>query len=218
MLPAMFQILQLQGLSKQFGSKVLFENAEAFITQRSRIALIGPNGSGKSTLIRMIMGEEHPDSGNIAQAKHLSIGYLPQEIARPGTRSVLQEVLRMDGRREELLEAKAEAEKFLADPAASATEEGARQLERYGRVVEELDHLDQYRLEARAKEILTGMGFRESDFHRPLAELSGGWGMRAALARILLIDPDLLLLDEPTNHLDLESLLWLEEFLQRYQG
>lgn len=206
-------MIHLQGIFKQYGSKVLFENGQAFLGNRSRVALVGPNGAGKSTLIRMILGLELPDSGQVVQAKHLMIGHLAQEVPKFSGRTVLQEVMRLDGRREDLLDAKRELEQVLEqDP----TQDEA--LDRYGRVLEELEHLDEYRLESRAKQILSGVGFKELDYERSLTEFSGGWLMRVALARILLMDPDLLLLDEPTNHLDLESLLWLEEFLKGFQG
>jgi ATP-binding cassette subfamily F protein 3 len=205
-------VLHIQNLSKQFGSKVLFENASAHIGHRSRVALIGPNGAGKSTLIKIIMGYEFADSGNVSKAQHLNIGYLPQEIPKMSGRTVLEEVLRMDGRREELHQAKQELEQ------AFTVETDEKSLERYGRILEELENLDEYRIESRAKGILGGMGFKNTDFDRRLSEFSGGWLMRIALSRLLLMDPDLLLLDEPTNHLDLESLLWLEEFLRRNRG
>jgi ATP-binding cassette subfamily F protein 3 len=206
-------VIHIQGISKQYGSKVLFENAEAHLGTRSRVALIGPNGAGKSTLIRILLGQEAADSGQVTRANHLAIGHLAQEVPKFSGRTVLAEVLRLDGRREELIQAKQELEDLFTkvDPAEAS-------LERYGRVLEELDLLDEYRLEARAKEILTGMGFKSTDFERSLTQLSGGWLMRVSLSRILLMDPDLLLLDEPTNHLDLESLLWLEEFLRAFRG
>lgn len=205
-------MLHIQNISKQFGSKILFEGANAHIGHRSRVALIGPNGAGKSTLIKIILGLESPDSGDISKAKQLEVGYLPQEIPKMLGRTVLTEVLRMDGRRDQLLQTKQELESVLEkDP-------DTKYVERYGRILEELENLDEYRIESRAKGILSGMGFRAVDFDRSLTEFSGGWLMRVALSRILLMDPDLLLLDEPTNHLDLESLLWLEEFLKRHQG
>lgn len=209
------EMLHLNGITKQYGAKVLFQEAEAHLGYRSRVALVGPNGAGKSTLTKIILGLEHPDFGKVTRASHLSIGYLPQELPKVSNRTVLAETLRMDGRAEELSTARRELEtEFEKNPEGASTES----LERYGRILEELEHLDEYRLEARAKTILSGMGFRESDFNRPLAEFSGGWLMRVALSRILLMDPDLLLLDEPTNHLDLESLLWLEDFLKRFRG
>lgn len=208
-------MLHLQGISKQFGSKVLFESAELHIGYRSRLALIGPNGSGKSTLIRIILNLESPDSGRIIRAKRLSIGHLAQEVPKFSGSTVLAETMRLDGRREELLKTRKELEEALSrnDNSPSADD-----LEHYGRVLEELENLDEYRLESRAKEILMGVGFKVSDFDRPLTELSGGWLMRVALSRVLLSEPDLLLLDEPTNHLDLESLLWLENFLGSFRG
>ncbi len=206
-------MIHIHGISKQYGSKILFENAEAHIGHRSRVALVGPNGAGKSTLIRILLAHESPDSGNVTRASHLTIGYLAQEVPQIREGSILSEVLRMDGRREGLHQLKEELEEnFLKNP------EDQPALERYGRILEELDLIDESRVEARAKEILLGMGFQVGDFLRPLRELSGGWLMRVALSRILLMDPDLLLLDEPTNHLDLESLLWLEEFLIAFRG
>ncbi len=206
-------MIHIQSVCKQYGAKVLFEGASAHLGHRSRVALIGPNGAGKSTLIRILLQKEEADSGKITRASHLSIGYLAQDLPRLNGRTVLTEVMRLDGRREELLETQRELEQALSDdPSDEAC------LERYGRILEEVGLLDESRLEARAKQILSGIGFKERDFDRELKEFSGGWLMRVALARILLMDPDLLLLDEPTNHLDLESLLWLEGFLRRYRG
>ncbi|MES3038907.1 MAG: ABC-F family ATP-binding cassette domain-containing protein [Bdellovibrionota bacterium] len=207
-------MLHISGLSKQFGSKLLFDSAEVHIGHRSRAALIGPNGAGKSTMIKIIMGLESADSGTVVRANSLAIGYLPQEIPKMSGLTVLSETMRLDGRREQLLKTKEDFEKSFSDNPDVPEQD----LERYGRIVEELEHLDEYRLESRAKAILSGMGFKTADFDRKLTEFSGGWLMRVALSRILLLDPDLLLLDEPTNHLDLESLLWLEEFLRRHQG
>ncbi len=209
----MSQIIRLQQVSKRFGAKVLFENADAHIGTRARIALVGPNGSGKSTLIKMIVGSEYPESGQIVKTKRLAIGYLAQEVPKFGDRTVLEEVMRLGGRREELVAARVELEESFSRDTPSEDD-----LERYGRVLEELEMLDEYRLESRAKEILSGMGFSPEAMNRPLTTFSGGWLMRVALSRALLMDPDLLLLDEPTNHLDLESLLWLEEFLRAYRG
>jgi ATP-binding cassette subfamily F protein 3 len=206
-------VIQLRALTKRFGSKVLFREADAQIGFRSRIALIGPNGAGKSTLTKLILGMDQPDEGDIIRLGRVSIGYLPQDLPKMSGRTVLEEVMRLDGRREELLRSKVEWElKF------SAGEPSVEELEHYGRILEELDAMDEYRLESKAQSILMGMGFQEKDFHRRLEEFSGGWLMRVALSRILLLEPDLLLLDEPTNHLDLESILWLEDFLGRFRG
>lgn len=212
-------MIHIQDISKQYGTRVLFDGASAQIGSRSKLALIGPNGAGKSTLIKMILGFESPDNGKITRVSHLSIGYLAQEMPKLSNESILTEVMKIGSRREELLLAKAELENKFVDTSTSDTDPNYQQnLDRYGRVLEELEHLDEYRLESRAKEILSGVGFSEKDFNRSLSEFSGGWLMRVALARVLLMDPDLLLLDEPTNHLDLESLLWLEDFLISFQG
>jgi ATP-binding cassette subfamily F protein 3 len=206
-------VIHFHSIGKQYGTKVLFENVTAQLGNRSRVGLVGANGSGKSTLIRILLNQETADTGEVTRASHLSIGYLAQELPKLLGKTVLSEVMRLDGRREDLLAARQELELVLAEQS-----EDSECLERYGRVLEELEVLDEYRLEARAKQILSGIGFQDTDFDRSLTELSGGWLMRVALARILLIDPDLLLLDEPTNHLDLESLLWLEGFLKRFRG
>jgi ATP-binding cassette subfamily F protein 3 len=205
-------MLQIRDLGKSYGSKTLFEGATVFLDSRSRVGLIGPNGAGKSTLIRMILGEEQYESGEISLQKNRKIGHLAQELPKFGDRTVMEEVMRLDGRREEFLKERKELEEALTkDP----TEEV---MKRYAEVLEELDAFDEYRLPSRAEQILEGVGFKKSDFHKNLAELSGGWLMRVALARVLLLQPDLLILDEPTNHLDLESVLWLEEFLGNYPG
>ncbi len=209
-------MLQLKELSKQYGSKVLFENAEANLGEKSRIALVGANGAGKSTLIKLILGQDHYDHGMISRSPHIKIGHLAQELPKYENRTVIEEVMRLDGRREEILAQKKDIEEKMQHLVGDASDQAV--LQAYARVLEEVDALDEYRLPSRAEQILEGVGFRQQDFHRNLAELSGGWIMRVALARVLLLQPDLLILDEPTNHLDLESLLWLEEFLKNYPG
>ena len=205
-------MLQIRSLSKSFGSKTLFENATVFMGEKARIALIGPNGAGKSTLIKLILGEDHPDEGEIQLKRHIKIGHLAQELPKFEDRTIFEEVLRLDGRREEILAQKKELEERLATDASEET------LQAYSVVLQEFDAFDEYTLPSRAEQILEGVGFQKKDFHRRLHELSGGWLMRVALSRVLLLQPDLLVLDEPTNHLDLESLLWLEEFLKTYPG
>ena len=205
-------MLEIRRLGKHYGPKTLFENVDLNLSDRQRVALLGSNGTGKSTLIRMILGQEHPDQGEIRLRKHLRIGHLAQELHPSSGRTLRDEVMRLDGRREEILLAKKDCEEQMTHRQDESL------LKEYARILEEYDRLDEYRLPARAERILEGMGFKNTDFDRPLSEFSGGWLMRAALARILLLGPDLLILDEPTNHLDLESLLWLEEFLQDYPG
>jgi ATP-binding cassette subfamily F protein 3 len=209
-------MLQMKSLSKQYGSKVLFEDADANLGEKSRIALVGPNGAGKSTLIRLILGQENYDHGTISMSPHVKIGYLAQELPKFENRTVMEEVMRLDGRREEILAQKKDLEEKMQHLTGGKGDDAI--LQAYSRVLEEVDALDEYRLPSRAEQILEGVGFRQSDFHRNLSELSGGWLMRVALGRVLLLQPDLLILDEPTNHLDLESLLWLEEFLKNYPG
>jgi ATP-binding cassette subfamily F protein 3 len=205
-------LLEIRGLGKHYGPKTLFEQVDLNLVDRQRVALLGANGSGKSTLIRIILGQETQDQGELRLKRHLRIGHLAQELHTSGTRTLREEVMKLDGRREEILLAKKDCEEQMA------LRQDETILKEYARILEEYDRLDEYRLPARTERILEGMGFQPSDFDRPLSEFSGGWLMRAALARILLLGPDLLILDEPTNHLDLESLLWLEEFLQDYPG
>lgn len=205
-------MLHINGLSKHYGSKVLFQDAEAHLDDQDRVALIGPNGAGKSTLIKMILGQEQNDGGELIIPKNTRIGHLAQELPKFENRTVFEEVLKLDGRRDEILRLKSDLEQKLAGDHTESD------LKNYGRVLEELEAFDEYRLPSRAEQILEGVGFESKDFHRNLSELSGGWLMRVALARVLLLQPDLLVLDEPTNHLDLESLLWLEEFLKSYPG
>jgi ATP-binding cassette subfamily F protein 3 len=207
-------MIQIQGVQKQYGSRVLFEGADAKIDTRSRIALVGPNGAGKSTLIKMILGQEPPDRGMVTFPKGLAIGYLAQDVPKLPNLTVLGSVVALEGRRKELQDERVRLEGLFAN----ISEPREDDLDRYGRILEEIESLDEYRLEARAKAVLGGVGFREKDWHRSLTEFSGGWLMRVALAKILVSDPDLLLLDEPTNHLDLESLLWLEDFLRGFRG
>ena len=187
------------------------EGASATLAARSRIALIGPNGAGKSTMIRMILEQESPDEGRIVRFGRVQVGHLAQEPPALSDQTVLSEVLRLGGVREALLAERTQLEETLA---ANAEHAEPAVLDRYAQVMERLEALDEYRLESRARAILGGMGFSPTDLDRPLRTFSGGWLMRVALARLLLQSPDVLLLDEPTNHLDLESLLWLEDFLQ----
>src|SRR5512136_1601793 len=209
-------MITLNHVQKQFGSKLIFKDCSLQIGVRDRMGLIGPNGSGKTTLFKMISGEEFIDEGEILIAKGVKIGYLPQEVLFFQGNLVLDEVLKSLTNITSLQDKM----KILEEELSSIEDpkEQERLAKEYGKLQERYTLLGGYGLEAEAKHILQGLGFKEKDFRRRTDELSGGWLMRIALAKILLQSPDLLLLDEPTNHLDLASLIWLEEFLTNYPG
>jgi ATP-binding cassette subfamily F protein 3 len=209
-------MITLNHVQKQFGGRVLFKDCSLQIGARDRIGLIGPNGSGKTTLFRMILGEESIDSGEILIAKGVKMGHLPQEVISFRGDTVLGEVLKSVPTILSLQDKMRILEEELSSIDNPKTQE--KLAKEYGKLQERYTLLGGYGLEAEAKQILNGLGFRERDFNRLTDELSGGWLMRIALSKILLQSPDLLLLDEPTNHLDLESLVWLENFLAGYPG
>jgi ATP-binding cassette subfamily F protein 3 len=209
-------MITLSHVQKQFGSKILFKDCSLQIGVRDRVGLIGPNGSGKTTLFRMLMGEEPNDGGEILTAKGVKMGYLPQEVISLRGNGILDEVLRGAFGITSLQDKMKILEEELSTIEDPKDQE--RLTREYGKLQERYTLLGGYGLEAEAKRILHGLGFQERDFQRLTDELSGGWLMRIALAKILLQSPDLLLLDEPTNHLDLESLVWLEGFLVNYPG
>ncbi len=195
-------------LSKAYGGTPILAGATFQLQGRDRLALVGPNGAGKTTLLRILAGRESPDGGAVRSRRGLEVGYLPQEIDASGNAPLIEylEDVAEDLRR---LQAElAQAEARMADGEADP-----RLLERYGELRGRFEHLGGYQLRSRAERILAGLGFGAADHRRPLSEFSGGWRMRAALARILLREPDLVLLDEPTNHLDIVTLEWLEEFI-----
>jgi ATP-binding cassette subfamily F protein 3 len=205
-------VIQLEDISKGFGGQPLFRDVTWRIAERERIGLVGPNGAGKTTLCRILSGLEEPDTGEVSRPRGVTVGYLPQEVASAPTGSVLAEALAG-------FEAVWALEREMEDVArALETKPSEALTERYGALQHRFDALGGYRLETQARAILSGLGFRPDELARPLGEFSGGWRMRAALARLLLLAPSLLLLDEPTNHLDLASLAWLEDFLARYEG
>jgi ATP-binding cassette subfamily F protein 3 len=205
-------MIQLDGVSKAYGGHRLFEALSWRIGGEERIGLVGPNGIGKTSLCRILAGVEEPDRGRVSRDRGTTVGYLPQEVGGTGGGSVLGEAL---GGFADVWAIERELEQvgqaLSVDPSDLLTL-------RYGELQHQFEARGGYRLEAEAKIILAGLGFATADMHRPLAEFSGGWRMRAALARLLLLRPSLLLLDEPTNHLDLESLRWLEGFLSGYAG
>ncbi len=209
-------MITLNHVQKHFGSKVIFKDCSLQIGVRDRLGLIGPNGSGKTTLFRLILGEESADEGEILIAKGVKMGYLPQEVISFRGNTVLDEVLKSLTSITSLQDKMKILEEELSSIQDPKKQE--RLANEYGKLQERYTLLGGYGLEAEAKRILQGLGFKEMDFDRVTDELSGGWLMRIALAKILLQSPDLLLLDEPTNHLDLVSLIWLEEFLTNYPG
>jgi len=205
-------VISVEEISKSYGGQVLFRELSWRIAERERIGLVGPNGAGKTTICRILAGVEEPDAGRVSRGRSVTVGYLPQEVAGAGGGSVLAEAL---AGFEEVWALEREMEQIAL---ALETEPSEALTARYGDLQHRFEALGGYRLESQAKAILSGLGFRPDELTRPLGEFSGGWRMRAALARLLLLGPSLLLLDEPTNHLDLEALAWLENFLAGYDG
>jgi ATP-binding cassette, subfamily F, member 3 len=206
-------VIALEAVSKAYGGQSLLRECSWRIGRGERIGLVGPNGAGKTTLCRILARVEEADAGRVHLDTGVTVGYLPQEVSGRDDLTVLAEAL---SGFEEVWQLEAELEDLAARMAAPAADPAIT--EAYGRVQHRFDALGGYRLESQAKVILDGLGFRPEDLHRSLTVFSGGWRMRAALARLLLLRPDLLLLDEPTNHLDIESLQWLESFLGAYEG
>jgi ATPase subunit of ABC transporter with duplicated ATPase domains len=209
-------VIRLDQISKQHGPQILFVEASAAIHRGEKVGLVGPNGAGKSTIFRLIMREESPDDGQVSVDRGVSIGYFSQDVGEMAGRPTVAEVMAGAGQVSEVGAELKQLEHALADPARAGELEAL--LERFGEVQARFDELGGYALEARAREILAGLSFSQEMMDGDVAKLSGGWKMRVALARILLMRPDAMLLDEPSNHLDLESLIWLEGFLADYQG
>ncbi len=209
-------MIRLDGICAQHGQQILFVDASAAIHREEKVGLVGPNGAGKSTLFRYIIKEETPDEGSVSLDRNIRLGYLSQSVGEMGGKSVLEETLDGLGPVSELAREIKKLEHDMADPAQADNLE--KLIERFGEVQARYDELGGYSLEGQAREILTGLGFSDAMTDGDAAALSGGWKMRVALARILLMKPDGMLLDEPSNHLDLESLIWLEGFLRQYKG
>src|SRR3954468_23914794 len=205
-------MISFSRISKQYGRQLLFVDASFQINAGEKVGLVGPNGAGKSTLFRMIVGEEAPDDGAVEKPRKLTYGYFRQDVGDLRGRSILAETCAGAGEVAELGdELAALTVKLETDPTDDV-------VTRFGEVQARYQDLGGYELEARAQEILHGLGFAQEQMHNDVGTLSGGWKMRVALGQILLAKPELLLLDEPTNYLDLESILWLEGFLRDYQG
>src|SRR5262245_60055979 len=209
-------MIRLDNISKQQGHQILFIEASAALQRGEKVGLVGPNGAGKTTLFRMITGEEPPDEGQVATDRGVTIGYFSQDVGEMSGRSAVAEVMDGAGPVSEVAAELKSLEASMADPAKA--DEMETIVARYGEVQARFEELDGYALEGRAREVLAGLSFSQEMMDGDVGALSGGWKMRVALARILLMRPDAMLLDEPSNHLDLESLIWLEQFLKGYEG
>ncbi len=209
-------MIRLDNISKQNGHQILFIEASAALQKGEKAGLVGPNGAGKTTLFRMITGRELPDEGQVAVDRGVTIGYFSQDVGEMSGRSAVSEVMDGAGPVSAVAAELKELEAAMADP--DRADEMDAIIEQYGEVQHRFEELDGYALEGRAREVLAGLSFSQEMMDGDVGALSGGWKMRVALARILLMRPDVMLLDEPSNHLDLESLIWLEEFLKGYEG
>lgn len=209
-------MIRIENISKQLSHRILFIEASAALNRGEKIGLVGPNGAGKTSLFRMIIGQEQPDEGQVSVDKGVTIGYFSQDVGEMSGRSAVAEVMDGAGPVSEIAAELRELEAAMVDP--DRMDEMDVIIERYGEVQARYEELDGYGLEGRAREVLAGLSFSESMMDGDVGALSGGWKMRVALARILLMRPDVMLLDEPSNHLDLESLIWLEQFLKGYEG
>jgi ATPase subunit of ABC transporter with duplicated ATPase domains len=209
-------MIRIDSVSKQNGHQILFVEASAALNRGEKIGLVGPNGSGKTSLFRMITGRDEPDEGQVSTERGTTIGYFSQDVGEMAGRSAVAEVMDGAGPVSAVAAELASLEAAMADP--SRMDEMDDIIARYGEVQAHFEKLDGYAQDARAREVLAGLSFSQEMMDGDVSKLSGGWKMRVALARILLMRPDAMLLDEPSNHLDLESLIWLEDFLKNYEG
>ncbi|EJC63580.1 ATP-binding cassette domain-containing protein [Rhizobium sp. 1AS11] len=209
-------MIRIENISKQLSHRILFIEASAALNRGEKIGLVGPNGAGKTTVFRMINGEEQPDEGQVSVERGVTIGYFNQDVGEMAGHSAVAEVMNGAGPVSIVAGELRDLEAAMADPEQADNMEEI--IERYGEVQARYEELDGYALEGRAREVLAGLSFSQEMMDGDVGALSGGWKMRVALARILLMRPDVMLLDEPSNHLDLESLIWLEEFLKGYEG
>jgi ATPase subunit of ABC transporter with duplicated ATPase domains len=209
-------MIRLENVSKQNGHQIIFIEASAGLLKGEKTGLVGPNGSGKTTLFRLITGEDKPDEGQVSVERGVSIGYFSQDVGEMAGQSAAAAVMDGAGPVSAVAAELHELEKALADPDRLGEMDDL--IARYGEVQARYEELDGYALDGRAREVLAGLGFSQEMMDGDVGKLSGGWKMRVALGRILLMRPDVMLLDEPSNHLDIESLIWLEDFLKGYDG
>jgi ATPase subunit of ABC transporter with duplicated ATPase domains len=209
-------MIRLDNIGKQHGQQILFIEASAQLNRGEKIGLVGPNGAGKTTLFRMIMQQEQPDEGQVSVDRGVTVGYFDQDVGEMSGMSAVAATMDGAGPVSKVAAELKELEAAMADP--ERMDEMDKLIERFGVVQARYEELGGYALEGRAREILSGLGFSQDMMDGDVGALSGGWKMRVALARILLMRPDAMLLDEPSNHLDLESLIWLENFLKGYEG
>ncbi len=209
-------MIKLSGIRVAYGARVILDNEDFLIRGGDRIGLVGPNGAGKTTLLRVIAGEEQSDRGEACVDPGTVIGYFSQNVGEMSGRSALEEVLAGAGKVWETGQKLAEFEHRMGDPEAKPLSDA--EMNEYGELQSEFLHRDGYNLESRAEAVLTGLGVGPARFNEPVEHFSGGWKMRIALARILVLEPDVLLMDEPTNHLDVESIVWLEQWLGDFKG
>jgi ATP-binding cassette subfamily F protein 3 len=214
-------MISLNNISKQFGGTALFHDVSIHIGKGDRVALVGPNGAGKSTLMKIIVGQIAADTGTINQSRFNTAGYLPQDGIYHSGKSLFEEVAAVfkdiNSLQERMTQIFAELQ-MLSEEGNANSPEMAELVEELGKAQHTIEHHNGYTIEARIKQILSGLGFTENDVKRTTDEFSGGWQMRIEIAKLLLMEPTILLLDEPTNHLDIDSLEWLETYLQSYQG
>ena len=211
-------MISVNNLSVQFTGTDLFRNVTFNIADHDRVGLVGMNGAGKSTLLKVLCGWQEPESGTLVIASGQTVGYLPQEMVPDAVGTVIDEALTAFSQLDELEHEQERLTQEIAERTDYESAEYTRLLERHNEVTEHLSMLGGGRRREAAEKVLLGLGFRHDDFERPVAVFSGGWQMRVELAKLLLRHPDFLLLDEPTNHLDIESIQWLENYLQAYTG
>lgn len=212
-------LLQVQQVARYFGADTLFENVSLDVSDNSRIALVGRNGVGKSTLLKMIIGNESPDAGRITKKKGLTIGYLAQNTGLESDKTIYAEMLSVFERLQIMEKNLHEMETKIADPGADHSSSAYSQLlNQYDQLLHDFEEQNGYGYEAEVRSVLHGFHFEQEDYDRKISSLSGGQKTRLALAKLLLEQRDLLILDEPTNHLDIDTLTWLEGYVQNYKG